>query len=96
VLSRYGEDILSGWLENARKQPFHAMRPEGAVADHIPALFAALVAMLRRTSARWLDTPPALADPAVLDAAQSHARVRFERDSIPMTRWPSFASCVRR
>jgi hypothetical protein len=36
VLSRYGDDILSGWLENARKQPFHAMLPEGAVADHIP------------------------------------------------------------
>ena len=37
VLSGRRDEILIGWLQAAIKQPFHAMRPERAVADHIPA-----------------------------------------------------------
>src|SRR5437016_2002969 len=83
VLSGRRDEILNGWLQAAIKQPFHAMRPERAVADHIPALFDALVAVLRRTAQRWLDTPAPLSDPAVLEAAQNHARDRFEQGLHP-------------
>ncbi len=83
VLSRHRDAILKGWLDSATRQPFHAMRPERAVADHIPALFDALVAVLRRTAPPWLNTPAPLADPAVLQAAHEHARIRFEQGLHP-------------
>jgi signal transduction histidine kinase len=83
VLSTHRDSILRRWLETATKQPFHAMRPERAVADHIPGLFDSLLAVLRRTSPRWLDTPAPLSDPDVLEAAQSHARIRFEQGLHP-------------
>jgi len=38
VLSTHRDSILKRWLETASKQPFHAMRPERALADHIPEL----------------------------------------------------------
>ena len=41
-------DILQRWLDAARSQPFHRERPSQAVADHIPRLFDAVVALLRR------------------------------------------------
>src|SRR5688500_18928214 len=42
--------ILARWLAAAAAQPFHAGRPERAVANHIPSLVDALFALLRRTS----------------------------------------------
>ena len=50
--------------------------PGGAVADHIPRLFDALVDLLRTRGADPPAAPP-LDDPAVLVAADEHARARF-------------------
>jgi signal transduction histidine kinase len=82
LLARRGE-ILASWLEATTQQPFHAGRREGAVADHIPRLFDALVALLQRSSARAAEPVPPLDDPAVLAAAQDHARARFEQGLQP-------------
>ncbi len=70
--------ILSGWLEAAAAQPFHAGRREKAVADHIPELVDALIAVLRRTASPAVDARSTLHEPEVLAAAQSHARMRME------------------
>lgn len=79
VLARQRDAVLAGWLEAAEAQPFHAGRRERAVADHIPSLFDALVAVLRRTAPRWAAAQAPLDDPEVLRAARDHARARFEQ-----------------
>src|SRR4051794_40585913 len=40
------ESILENWLAVTTEQPFHRGRRDHAVADHIPALFDALMALL--------------------------------------------------
>ena len=75
------DELLKRWLDAAAEQPFHAGRRERAVADHIPDLFDALVALLRRHAppgAPGSFTGAALDDPAVLRAAHEHARDRFD------------------
>jgi hypothetical protein len=79
VLSTRRDEILARWLEVTGLQPFHAGRGRKAVADNIPALFDALVSLLQRSAPRWVDAPPPLDDPAVVQAAQAHAEKRFEQ-----------------
>jgi signal transduction histidine kinase len=83
VLARRRADILAAWLEATRQQPFHAGRRERAIADHIPRLFDALVAVLERAAQHRVDPRAPLDDPAVLNAAQGHARARFEQGLQP-------------
>ncbi len=71
--------ILDRWLAAAMRQPFHRERPEGAVADHIPALFDAVLAQLRRDDPTDSETTPPMDDRAIFEAATSHAQVRFEQ-----------------
>lgn len=78
VLATQRTAILARWLAAATQQPFHRGRPERAVADHIPPLFDALVALLQRSAPRWVDPGAPLDDPAVLKAAQDHAQARFQ------------------
>jgi PAS domain S-box-containing protein len=77
LLSKGRDEILRRWFEAARAQPFHADRPDLAVADHIPHLFDALVAFLQRAGPHAVDPSPPLDDAAVRDAAGAHARDRF-------------------
>ena len=79
LLTQRRAEILSRWLEAAADQPFHKARSERAIADHIPALFDALGNLLARHSDRSRNPGAPLDDPAVLEAAQSHARVRFQQ-----------------
>jgi signal transduction histidine kinase len=76
-------DILERWLDAAAGQAFHHNRRELAIGEHVPALFDAVVALLRRAAPRWVDARDALDDPAVLDAAQEHARSRVEQGLRP-------------
>jgi signal transduction histidine kinase len=77
------QDILDRWLDAAAQQPFHQGRREHAVTDHIPRLFDALVELMRRAAPRWVNPLAPLDDPAVLDAATSHARLRAEQGLQP-------------
>lgn len=61
------DEILSRWLAAAERQPFHAGRPGGAVADHVPRLFDAMVDLLRRNAPRAVDPGTPLEDPRLLD-----------------------------
>jgi signal transduction histidine kinase len=72
------EEILERWAEATASQPFHLGRRALAVADHIPSLFDAIVALLQRTAPRAVLSDSLLQDPAVLHEAREHARVRFE------------------
>ncbi len=79
--------ILARWLESAARQPFHRERPDGAVADHIPRLFDAVVAVLHRDRngpAEADDAPAPLDDAAIIEAATAHAQVRFEQGLGPV------------
>ena len=78
------DEILERWLAAASRQPFHLERPAGAVADHIPRLFDALVALLRRDPGADGRAVAPLDDPAVLDEAGAHAQVRFEQGLGPV------------
>lgn len=68
--------ILERWLEVVARQPFHHGQREHAVADHIPALFDALVASLERSAPVWVEPEAPLENPAVVEAAQQHAAAR--------------------
>ncbi len=83
VLAAHRDEILKNWLEATTVQTFHAGRRQAAVADHIPRLFDALVAVLKLVDARAVRQAPVLDDPAVLTAAQDHARARFEQGLQP-------------
>ena len=77
--------VLTRWLAVASRQPFHREHPERAVADHIPTLLDALIALLGR-EARGVDdgvTAP-MDDPAVTRAAEAHAETRFEQGLGPV------------
>jgi signal transduction histidine kinase len=76
--------ILGGWLRAAEAQPFHEDKPQAAVADHIPALFDAIIDVLRRSSQRN-DVLPPMDDDAVIEAASRHAEVRFEQGLGPVS-----------
>jgi signal transduction histidine kinase len=78
------EAILRAWLAAARRQPFHREHPDRAVADHIPALFDAVVDLLGRTAAPGDDAGPPMHDPAIDGTARAHARVRFEQQLGPV------------
>ena len=72
--------ILERWLSVAKRQPFHREHPDLAVADHIPTLFDAIVAVVRRPDA--LDAESAsgpLDDAGVAAAAEAHAQARFDQ-----------------
>ena len=73
------EPILDGWLEAARRQPFHREHPDRAVADHIPALFDAVVALLARSAAPDNDVDAPMDDDGIEAAARAHAQIRFEQ-----------------
>lgn len=73
------DEILRRWVDAAERQPFHSGHPERAVADHIPRLFDALVALMRRAAPRWIEPDAPMEDEAVLLAAQSHAAERMRQ-----------------
>lgn len=79
LLVQERDGILDRWIEAAAAQPFHAGRRERAVADHIPALVDALIAVLRRTASPAVDSRAPLHEPAVLAAARAHARMRMDQ-----------------
>lgn len=79
LLTQRRSEILERWIDAAADQPFHRARSERAVADHIPTLYDALRDLLRRYQDPSRDPGAPLEDPAVLAAARSHARVRFEQ-----------------
>ncbi|MGH2477135.1 MAG: sensor histidine kinase [Candidatus Limnocylindrales bacterium] len=71
---------LERWLAAAAQQPFHRERPDGAVADHIPGLFDAVVDLLRRSTRERKAGPSApLDDDAITTMAERHAQARFEQ-----------------
>jgi signal transduction histidine kinase len=76
--------ILDRWLSVASRQPFHAERPDHSVSDHIPALFDAVVAVLRRRDLPDERSSAPLDDEAVSAAAIAHAQVRFDQGLGPV------------
>lgn len=70
------EEILERWLDVVARQPFHLGRRERAVADHIPALFDAVVEALARCAPVWIEPRAAQDNPAVVEAAAGHAAAR--------------------
>jgi signal transduction histidine kinase len=87
TLSAGRDQILATWLEAAARQPFHRERPEGAVTDHIPVLFDAIVALLTRDGGGEPGPDEATApldDPAIVAAATDHAQLRFEQGLGPV------------
>jgi len=79
ILAQRRDEIVGRWIEAASTQTFHQGRRQRVLADHIPQLFDALVALLQRSAPRWAEHRPPLDDPAVLRAARDHARTRFEK-----------------
>ena len=84
ALAAQRERILEHWLRVAVRQPFHKERPELAVADHIPTLLDAVVAVLRRPAARDEEPTAPLDDEAVAAAATGHAQARFDQGLGPV------------
>src|SRR3954451_17825119 len=66
ALQEQREIILTRWLDAVTRQPFHAGRADRAVADHIPALFDALVGLLNSTPSAWMDAQAPLENVGVL------------------------------
>lgn len=79
LLTAHRDEILGRWLDAAGDQPFHRARAERAVADHIPALYDALVRLLTRHREPSGNAGAPLEDPDLLSAAQSHASMRLEQ-----------------
>jgi signal transduction histidine kinase len=84
ALAMARESVLARWLEVTARQPFHAGRHDSGVADHIPPLFDAVVALLRQSSRPGDDMDAPLDDPAIVAAATAHAEVRFEQGLGPI------------
>lgn len=85
ALARRRDEILAAWLAVAREQPFHDEHRDRAVADHIPSLFDAVVALLQSaTTVRGAVRAP-MEDERVLRAARSHAQMRFEQRLGPVS-----------
>jgi signal transduction histidine kinase len=84
VFDQQRHEILHRWWQATRKQSFHTGRHKRAVADHVPALFDGLVALVRRGVSHAEDpAAPPLDDPAVVRATQQHARARLEQGLSP-------------
>lgn len=83
ALAQQRESILAAWLNAAIEQPFHAERPDAAVADHIPVLLENIIAVLRESDYKH-DVHAPMDDPAVIDAAKQHAQVRFQQGLGPV------------
>lgn len=83
ALSARRQQILENWLDAVVKQPAYRGHREAGVADDIPHLFDAVVALLHRDAPRWVDPTAPLDDPAVLTAAESHARARSDQGLQP-------------
>ena len=83
ALAAARNEILERWLESTAEQPFHAGRRVGAVADHIPRLFDALLKVLERTGNYSVYPASPFDDPDVQASAQDHARARFEQGLQP-------------
>ena len=79
VLRARLEEILERWLTIAREQPFHRLRPDRAVADHLPHLMEGLVTLLERTAPRAAEPEAPLDDARVNEAATEHSVMRFEQ-----------------
>ncbi len=79
ALRNQREPILDAWLAAARRQPFHRDHPDRAVADHIPALFDAVVDLLARSAATPAEADAPMADDAIETSARDHAQMRFEQ-----------------
>lgn len=77
------DEVLTRWLDTVVAQPFHQGRRERAVADHIPALFDALIEFMQRATPRSVDPGAPLDDAAVLAAAQAHALARAQQGLQP-------------
>lgn len=84
ALVRGRTGILARWLAAASDQPFHSERPALAVADHIPTLFDATIALFRRQTSPDAETTAPMDDPAIVEAATAHASVRFEQGLGPV------------
>jgi signal transduction histidine kinase len=84
MLAQQRDRILARWLALASEQPFHVGQAEGAVSDHIPALYDAVLAFLRRGASRQVETGAPLDDPAVLAAAERHAQSRLQQGLQPV------------
>jgi signal transduction histidine kinase len=78
------DEIVERWLRQARRQPFHLGQPALAVADHIPELLRAIVAVIRRGAPREVDVEAALDDEDVTRAAAAHAQARFKQGLGPV------------
>lgn len=76
--------ILGHWLEATARQPFHQERSAPAVADHVPRLFDAVVALVERDAAAVDPVTPPMDDPDVAREAEAHAKVRFEQGLGPV------------
>jgi signal transduction histidine kinase len=84
ALVAHRDDILTRWLDATATQSFHHGRRERAVADHIPALFDALMALLERSAPAAIDPSAPLDDPAILVAARGHALMRVDQGLRPV------------
>src|SRR4051794_7151324 len=84
ALAEHRDAILTRWLDAAAMQPFHHDHREHAVADHIPALFDALLFLLTRSAPSARNSAAPLDDPAILAAAQGHALMRVEQGLAPV------------
>jgi signal transduction histidine kinase len=83
ALVQQREEILARWLDAAALQPFHHAHRGHAVADHIPALFDALIGLLARSAPSARNPAAPLNDPAILAAAQGHALMRVAQGLAP-------------
>lgn len=83
ALAARRDQILDNWHQAVSKQPFHVGRQDYLVADDIPRLFDALVDLLQRDAPRWVTSTAPLDDPAVLAAAEGHARARSDQGLRP-------------
>lgn len=83
ALTARREAIIDSWLAVTAAQPFHHGQRERAVADHIPELFDALVALLERAAPRWIEPGAPLDDAAVREAAELHAKMRVAQGLEP-------------
>ncbi len=84
ALEEHRDAILARWLDAAASQPFHHDRREHTVADHIPMLFDALLALLARNAPSARNPTAPLDDPAILAAARGHALLRVEQGLAPV------------
>ena len=83
LLRTHRNEILRRWLSAVGLQPFLRGMAEHTVADHVPVLFDCLVDLLERAAPRETDAEAPLDDPAVLEAAQEHARERLDQGLRP-------------